>query len=141
MSEEKKPGNALAPISPLACEISTSLSIESKEDRDMLANCLTGEDDKLSNLVGKPFALANYVVHSVTMLEAASGEYVQGTRIVLLTDKGKRFSCVSVGIMQALRTFIGVYGCPPWEPPLRVVVTQGKSRQGFNFLSLGIVAK
>lgn len=141
MSDEKPTSTAIAPIGAIECSISTSLSVQSKEDRDTLANALTGEDDKLANMVGKTLAVRDYVVHSVTMLDNASGEYTQGTRIVLIDPKGKRYSCVSMGVMQALRTFIGIYGVAPWDPPLRVCVTEGKSRQGFRFLSLGIVTK
>lgn len=94
---------------------------------------------QLSDYVGKTIKLANVIMQKVVLVDDQTGELVDGTRCVLVDDKGKAYSATSIGIMNALRQIMSIMGEPKdWESPILVEVQEKKSRTNamHKFLTL-----
>ena len=84
--------------------------------------------DRQSVTIGteqKRIAVADFIVQQVTITRE-NGEVVTAPRITLIDVEGHTFSCVSVGIYNALKTICYIFGMPDqWsEDGLPVIVRQ-----------------
>lgn len=93
-------------------------------------SCYRGE-----TIVGKPIDLVYWYLHEVTVTRE-DGSTMRAVRTVLVDDKGHFFGFVSDGVYQSLRLMIAAIGSGPYDPPQRVMVTQGKGKGSRRFYGL-----
>lgn len=76
--------------------------------------------------------VVNFYAHRVTINGPTAGELIDVTRCVLCTASGHMFAFISEGIAADLARMIYVFGLEPWTPPVKVKVTEVKTRRGFK---------
>ena len=86
----------------------------------------------LADHVGVVFNLANIVAHKVTINGGEEGD-IAAKRLVLVSDVGDAYACVSKGVYNALLIIFGLYGHPPqggYVPPIPVKIVKVKAKIG-----------
>jgi hypothetical protein len=99
---------------------------------------LQGQDHKAQDVAGKIYLTANIVAQDVQVVDANSGEVKQLTRCVLLDPDGRSVGFCSEGVRNSLRFLMGLYGKPPWEPGLPLVLKIEKARGVGHYYVLDI---
>lgn len=101
--------------------------LESKEDKKAFFNAIQNPDEQLRDHINKQIDLVNVYIAPV-LLESSEepGVKVQCPRIVLFGADGTSYTCVSVGVYNALKTIFQTFGDPKeWDgEPLTVEVKQ-----------------
>lgn len=90
----------------------------------------------LETIVNTTIELYGVVTHSVELEIEATGELVKAVRTVLITTEGKLYKTVSQSGFDGICRILGMKGAGPWHPGLRLRVSQGKTRKGFNIYNL-----
>ena len=123
-----------------------SFATKSDEDKVMLQQCLNGECKSLADMIGKTIAVEHVCVKMVDLENDESGEVVSVPRMVLITDKGERYTCTSDYAWKSMREIMDpmLYGPPPWKPALLIECNQhssGKNRRFFTLTATGRAKK
>jgi hypothetical protein len=102
-----------------------SRKIETPRDKAALYNAINSPEAQLADCINQRIAVADFIVQQVTITKE-TGEVVSAPRIVLIDTEGHTYSCVSVGIHNALQTICFIFGMPAqWgEDGLPVIVRQ-----------------
>lgn len=101
----------------------------------------TSESLEDQGMLGKPFNLANVIVHAVEMTDDETGAKFETARTILVDDEGNGYAAVSMGIFSALEDIFAFFGQPSeWENGiLPVEVVQRKTRKGFRFFTINVL--
>lgn len=109
------------------------------ETQKMTFNAINSTQEKLSDYIGKTIDLRHFISQYVKMEDEKTGEIVDVARCILIDDKGVSYGCISDGIKNSMIQIFAIYGNPSDLPqPLKVKVTEKKSRRGYKFLSLEV---
>lgn len=93
--------------------------------------------ESISDNLGKPIDLVDFVVQVVTIEDEVSKEARDVPRVILIDTKGKAYAAVSEGVFSAIQNLMGIVGHPnDWESPLKVKVVEEKSRKGFRYMTV-----
>lgn len=130
---------ALAGLSGKRQEFVTTLDTSTDEGQAMLYGAVS-EALPLADHLGATIELVGYTAQIVEF-NNEDGEKQEGIRLILTDASGTSFSCMSDGIMKAIKTLVGVYGAPSdWTSPKRVkAVEEGKKPRAY--LTLKPVSK
>lgn len=106
-----------------------SRKIESMADKAALYNAINSPDVQISDHVNQVIVMQDVIVQQVQVSrrDAAgreTGEVVTAPRVTIVDVEGHTYSCVSVGIYNALRNLCSIFGAPSWPDGLPVVVRQ-----------------
>lgn len=117
-----------------------SMLAETKEEKAALYNMMNNPEKRLADCINMQIAIKHVYVEAVTCTNKESGEKSLCPRIVFLDDSGVSYSCVSIGIFNALKKLFQVYGEPTtWNgEPLTVEVKQ-ISKGERKMLTLNVV--
>lgn len=152
MSETNKalvPANgtpaAMTPNSPQAAlamfggdeqPVYCSFDLNTPEGKALYFRAAQGDPTKVFEVSGQVIDLVHVYASYAEKNGKAEGEVIPLTRIVLVDAKGDMFGCFSKGIKKSIRQLVGVYGLPPFKPPVRVKVKLSQVGGGKNFLTL-----
>lgn len=114
-----------------------SMQAETKEEKKVLFNAMNSPDGRVSDLINKVIRVRDIYCETVVLTEKndagkpmtdENGVVKERTmpRIVLITDDGKSYQCVSVGIYSAVKKLIMLFGPPTWEEPIELEIKQVK---------------
>ena len=127
-------------ISALFCSVDGS----TRDGQITIYNALNSPTARLAEMIGKTILVSDVIAEPSTVYNEA-GEAVETIRLVLITADGKSYTCVSVGIYNAVKKLIAVFGLPTWVDPLPLEVRQvsRKARDGQprNVLTLQLAKK
>lgn len=87
--------------------------------------------------VKEPVPVRDVVIHNVS-LENEDGEPVQAVRVVFVGENGN-YATVANGVVSSLKKIFGIFGLPPWDPPLKVIPKEVKTRKGYRTLRVEVV--
>lgn len=91
------------------------------------------EAEQLSEQTNVVFGLTNYMAHPVTLQDEETGEIQPGLRLILLSEDGTAYACVSSGIQNSLERIVGIFGAAPWnDQPIYVKAVSKATRNGNN---------
>lgn len=93
---------------------------------------------KLSDNINIPIDMIHFYVEIIQCVSENSGELVNVPRVVIIDKTGKGYQAVSVGIYNAIKRIVSMYGNPTtWAEPLTIIcqnVDLGGGRHTFNFV-------
>ena len=102
---------------------------ETADEKKALFNATANAEHKLKDVY----------VEAIEVTNETTGEVSKCPRIILFDDKGKTYSCVSIGIYNTLRRLFATFGTPDtWDKPLTVVpklISKGADK---NILTLEV---
>lgn len=103
-------------------------------------NALQNPTDKLSNKINQTINLVDVVGQYVEIEDDATGTKSMQPRLVLITDKGESYDCVSQGVMNSMKQIFAIFGQPHYETglPLKVLQKQSSRNAAFKFISLEV---
>lgn len=101
-----------------------SFAAETVEDKAALYNAINNPDVLISDYIGKVILMRDVILQAVQIVKEETGEVNTCPRVTIIDVDGNSFSCTSVGIYNALRNLIRIFGRPTWENGLPVIVRQ-----------------
>lgn len=108
-------------------------SIHADGDRKSAAkvyNALNNPDDRIANMINQDIPVTDVLIEVTEIVNDETGEIATVPRVVLIDDKGKTYQAVSLGMFNAVKNAITVFGYPTWEPPLVFTIKQKPVRNG-----------
>ena len=111
-----------------------SLAAETQDER-LAVYAAVSNAEALDDYIGTPIDVANIVIQYV---EGEDGETREGVRIVLISDDGKAYGCMSNGVQTAVRNLMGIVGMPPWYPAIKLIPNKKQGRNGYKFTTLEV---
>lgn len=94
----------------------------------------TSNPQKISSMIGKRIDLLHFYVEIIQVVSEQTGEIVNVPRVVLIDAKGNGYQAVSIGLYNALKRIVSMFGMPEtWESPLTVEVQQIELKSGRTF--------
>lgn len=119
----------------------TTLDIETFEGKVLAAKCMSNAEIPNETLRTEPFFVKNIFIHGVTLTNEETGETKESRRAVLINPEGETVAFVSEGVISSLQNLTGLFGLPPWEPAIPVMMKEVKTRRGYRTFNLEIVVK
>lgn len=112
-------------------EVWSSFDPSTPEGKAAIVQHLQGSDAaSLGDSANLIVEVHHILAHRVETLDTSTGELVDVDRIVLVREDGTSIACASSGIKRSLQVIFGLYGLPPYSPPLSVRIQPKKTRQG-----------
>ena len=94
----------------------------------------TGNPDKITSMIGKTIDLLHFYVEIIQVVSEQTGELCNVPRVVLIDKSGKGYQAVSIGMYNAIKRIVSMYGLPEtWDEPLSVEVQQIETKNGRTF--------
>lgn len=118
----------------------SSVSATTQEEKLELYSAVS-DCDSLTEHVGEVLNLENVIIQPVDVSDPRTGEMRRANRIVVITDKGEAFGCVSSGVETAMKQLFAIVGEPTWSPALPMKVVEKKGRNGYKFTTLEYTPK
>lgn len=105
----------------IARKIWTGLRPGEKRDRRQLAMAMLAPMPNIKDRLNTRLEVVNAVCHPAGRVNAATGEYQEWVRTVLILRDGSMLDCGSAGIWQAIGILIGSEGPMPWANGVPVI--------------------
>ena len=122
-----------------ATGIYSSVTAETRDEKLAVFDAVSNSES-LEDMVGKAIDVENIIIQPVEMNDEKTGEVRDANRIVLITDEGKAYGCVSSGVETSIKNLFAIVGSAPWVPAIRFEVTKKQGRNGYKFMTLNHVA-
>lgn len=114
----------------------TSLDFGTQSGKVSMVKAMTTEDLKAEEAIDEIIDVEHVLVHIVMLPDKVTGELKPCKRTVLVGTNGVRVAAVSDGVISSLDSFAGVFGPPPWNPPIKCRIKRKKSAGGNWFYIL-----
>lgn len=93
---------------------------------------------KLSDCINIPIKMIHFYVEVIQCANKDSGEIVSVPRVVIIDEKGNGYQAVSVGIYNAIKRIVSMFGNPAdWDAPVTVTtqnVDLGGGQHTYNLI-------
>lgn len=94
----------------------------------------TSNPQKITSMIGKTLDLLHFYVEIIQVISEQTGEIVNVPRVVLIDAKGNGYQAVSIGMYNAVKRIVSMFGMPEtWNEPLKVEVQQIEVKNGRTF--------
>lgn len=114
-----------------------TMSADDRAGKAILYNAVANPS-KLSDNINIPIRMKHFYVEIIQCANKESGEMVNVPRVVIIDETGKGFQAVSVGIYNAVKRIVSMYGNPAmWDEPLTVIcqnVDLGGGQHTYNLV-------
>lgn len=98
----------------------SSMNVQDHDQAVAFYNAITNPTGKLKEHINETLNLVHVSVEPVE-LKREDGTTNIAPRIVLVTDAGESYSCVSVGVYASLKRIFSLFGTPDiWKNPLPI---------------------
>ena len=101
-----------------------SFAPETLSDKAKLYNAINNPDVQLSDHIGNVITMRDIIIQPVEITSEKDGSTVTAPRVTIIDTDGNSYSCTSIGVYNALRNIVRVFGRPTWTEGLPVVVRQ-----------------
>lgn len=105
----------------------------------LIAICSGSAVMKADDLKGQAFPVKYWYAHKVKIFQPQGGEYLDATRVVLLSPDYQAVGFTSEGITQSLAQMIMAFGLKPFDPPVNIRVDEITTRMGRKTYALAPV--
>lgn len=96
----------------------SSMNVQDHDQAVAFYNAVTNPTGKLKEHINETLNLVHVSVEPIEV-KREDGTTIIAPRIVLVTDNGESYSCVSVGVYGALKRIFSLFGTPDtWTNPL-----------------------
>ncbi|HDR7311487.1 TPA: hypothetical protein QCX08_003995 [Bacillus cytotoxicus] len=112
----------------------------SRESQIKIYNAVSDADNSLQDHVGEVIEITDMVAHTITLEDEVTKEDVEALRVVLIAKDGTAYHAISQGVVSSLQRIIAIVGQAPWNPSLKVVPVEKKTRKGYRTLTLKLQA-
>lgn len=118
----------------------TDLNLADRSAAVAFYNATSNPANKLKEHVNEVLNLVHVSVECVEVSkEDAPDDKVIAPRIVLITDDGQSYACVSIGVYQSLKRMFALLGAPDtWTEPVKIKPVLISTKKG-QVLSLNLV--
>lgn len=102
-------------------------------DRATLAkvyNAMNNPQHKVGDYINKVIKVKDVFVESIEVPNQETGVIESAPRVVLIDDKGEAYQAVSMGIFNAVKNAMQVFGQPTWDDPLPCLIKQISVKNG-----------
>lgn len=117
-----------------------TMTAENKQAKATLYNAVSNPD-KISDMINKEIKMIHFYVEIIQCANESTGGVVNVPRVVLIDENGKGYQAVSVGIYNAVKRIVSMFGNPAaWDSPVIVVpqnVDLGGGQHTFNLIVKG----
>ena len=103
--------------------IYTSLPTETTEDKMHLFQVST-TSERLGDHIGEVISVTDVYMETVDVAKRDTGDLEKAVRIIFITEDGEAYACVSLGVLSCVKRIFAFIGPAPWNPPLKVKITQ-----------------
>lgn len=142
MSEAMNNGSAMTVSDVMNTGLGyTDMNLADRSAAVAFYNATSNPVNKLKEHVNEVLSLVHVSVECVEVSkeEDAPGDKVIAPRIVLITDDGQSYACVSVGVYQSLKRMFTLLGTPDtWTKPVKIKPVLISTKKG-QVLSLNLV--
>lgn len=116
----------------------SSMNVQDHDQAVAFYNAVTNPTGKLKEHINETLNLVHVSVEPVEV-RREDGTTNIAPRIVLVTDAGESYSCVSVGVYAALKRIFSLFGTPDtWKNPLPIKPVLQATKKG-QVLSIQLV--
>lgn len=142
LSVELQDGSIANDVFGSQAQVMTTFDTSTEEGSDKAFNMMNNADFGIADKLGETILLKDVLMHPVEFMDETTGEVVKGVRTVLIDADGKTYGATSSGLFNALKQFFGIKGHPStWSEPKAIQIVEKRSRKGFRFYTIQIVAK
>ena len=115
-----------------------SMNVQDHDQAVAFYNAVTNPTGKLKEHINETLNLVHVSVEPIE-LKSEDGTANIAPRIVLVTDAGESYSCVSVGVYAALKRIFVLFGTPDtWTKPLPIKPVLQATKKG-QVLSIQLI--
>lgn len=115
-----------------------SMNVQDHDQAVAFYNAVTNPTGKLKEHINETLNLVHVSVEPIEV-KSEDGTTNIAPRIVLVTDAGESYSCVSVGVYAALKRIFTLFGTPDtWKNPLPIKPVLQATKKG-QVLSIQLV--
>ena len=116
----------------------SSMNIQDHDQAVAFYNAVTNPTGKLKEHINETLNLVHVSVEPIEV-KSEDGTTNIAPRIVLVTDAGESYSCVSVGVYAALKRIFSLFGTPDtWNNPMPIKPVLQATKKG-QVLSIQLV--
>lgn len=102
----------------------SSMQSVTPADKAILFKAMNNPEHRIKAEVNLTVKVKDLFCEMVDLVDPDTGELTTVPRIVLVDEKGEGHVAVSIGIFNAVKKLIQVYGTPTWTPPIPLVFRQ-----------------
>lgn len=125
----------------LSAETGSYCSMIAADNRDKvtLYNACN-QPAKLSEMINKQIAVRHIYIEIIPIISKVTGAVERAPRIVLIDKSGKGYQAVSLGIYNAVKQMLSMFGDPAdWPAPHTVEVVNIPLEGGYHTFSLKLI--
>lgn len=111
----------------------------SRETAIKIYNAMNTTNGKVADL-REPIIVTDIIAHTIKLLDEETGELTDTTRCVLITEDGKGYDCVAGGVVSSIQKIVGIVGRAPWQPGIKMMPREVRTRKGFKTLTIELMA-
>lgn len=116
----------------------SSMNVQDHDQAVAFYNSITNPTGKLREHINETLNLVHVSVEAIELKREDETTNI-APRIVLVTDDGESYSCVSVGVYSALKRIFSLFGTPDiWKKPLHIKPVLKATEKG-QVLSIQLV--
>lgn len=117
----------------------TDMNLADRSAAVSFYNATSNPTDKLKEHVNEVLSLVHVSVECVEVSKDSTEEKTLAPRIVLITEDGHSYVCVSIGVYQSLKRMFMLLGTPDtWTEPVKIKPVIISTKKG-QVLSLNLV--
>ena len=117
-----------------------TMTAENKQAKATLYNAVSNPA-KISDHINKEIKMIHFYVEIIQCANESTGGVVNVPRVVLIDETGKGYQAVSVGVYNAVKRIVAMFGNPAtWDEPVTVIpqnVDLGGGQHTFNLIVKG----
>lgn len=130
---------AIGIFNPEQTRFYSSLPNKTMQEKGVILKALGNSDYTLKNVADKKIIMVTDILaHGIELISEESGLPEQADRIVMIMEDGQTLSGCSKGFKSSVTNLMAIYGHPPFNPPLPVIVCAVETRKGRGTFNLGI---
>lgn len=97
--------------------------------------------DKVDEHLNEPLHVTNVLAQAIEVANQETGEINSSTRVVIHAEEGD-FAAASPALAHSFGNLFAIFGTPDtWAAPLALKVVEKKSRRGYKFFDIELVAE
>ena len=98
--------------------------------------------DKIADHINEIIEVSHIYAEVIQVVSEANGETVNVPRVVLIDQKGKGYQAVSVGIYNAAKRLLQLFGTPEtWSKPKKIKIRNISLQGGMHTMSFDLVTE
>lgn len=117
-------------LSENATSIYCSVNGGDRKSKALVYNAANNPEHKVGDYINKTINVKDVLVEEIELVNEESGNMERAPRVVLIDDKGEAYQAVSMGMFNAVKTAIQVFGAPTWDEPLPMLIKQITVKNG-----------